>query len=161
MRIVSAVVARIAFMAVFAFGQLAEPADKPQPSDQDVVAVVGARVAKVFARFGAPEDITPADASSDEPKICLDYGGFGFLVVDKSVRTCLFWPAWTGSACGIKLGESADAAVKKLGKPDLMKKDDDGKQRMYWSFKANDEVMQMQASFDKNQKCTRVCLNVQ
>ena len=160
MRIVTAVVVLAALVVGIAFAQEAASGKQP-PTDQDAISMVGARVAKVFARFGAPADISAVDVTSDEPKVCLDYGAFGYLVDNKTVRACMFWPDWTGNVCGVKLGDSADAAIKKLGKPESTSKANDGTQKMYWNYKANDEIMSLQLSFNKDQKCTRVSLSVQ
>jgi hypothetical protein len=76
------------------------------------------------------------------------------------VTTVLFWPDWTGSACGVSLGDTADAIVKKLGKADSTETGDDGVQRLYWDYKANDEVMRLQITCDAKKKCTRVVLTL-
>ena len=100
MRLVASVLILTAFLSAFAWGQESKPAGKAPPGDQEVVGLVGARLGKVFAKFGVPENMFPTDAASDEPTVCLDYDAFGFLVSKKTVQSCLFWQPWTGTPVG-------------------------------------------------------------
>ena len=160
MRLTSTALLTIAFLTSLAIGQESRAAENAQPSDQEVVGLAGARLARVFAKFGAPADMSVSDAASNEPSVCLDYGAFGFLVRNKIVVTVLFWQDWTGSACGVAIGDTADAIVKKFGKPDNLQTEDDGRQRLYWDYKANDEVMRLQVTCGQDKKCTRVIVSV-
>lgn len=160
MRMVALAAILTAILSTTAWGEDAKPAGKAPPSDQEVAGAVGVRLAKVFVKFGVPNNIYPTNATSDDPKVCLDYDAFGFLVSKKTVQSCMFCPSWTGDACGVKLGDLAETVIKKLGKPDNVNNEDDGKQRLYWDYKVNDEVMRLQVNCDKNQKCTRVSLSL-
>jgi len=115
MRHTSTALLTFAFLFALAGGQESRAADNAQPSDQEVVGLAGARLARVFAKFGAPADMFVSDATSDEPSVCLDYGAYGFMVRNKIVVTVLFWQDWTGNACGVAIGDTADAIVKKFG----------------------------------------------
>ena len=130
------------------------------PTDQDVIGLGGARMARVFAKFGVPADMFVVDAGTDSASVCLDYGSFGFFIRNKSATTVLFWQDWTGDACGVSMGDTADAVVQKLGKADNVGKRDGGGQFMYWDYKANDEVMRLQITIGPDNKCNRVVLTL-
>ncbi len=151
---------RLLATTLIALFLLSAPASAAAPTDGDVIHLAGARLARVFAKFGAPADMFVADAGTDDASVCLDYGSFGFFVRNKSVTTVLFWQDWTGSACGASIGDTADALVQKLGKADNIEAGDNGTQRLYWDYKANDEVMRLQITCGADKKCNRIVLTL-
>ncbi len=154
MRTIAIVFAVLVLLTVAA---VAQPAKQQLPSDEEVISLTGSRLAKVFAKFGEPQDIFPTELASDNPGVCLDYGSFGFTVRDGNVRTCLFWSNWTGAVCGVKLGSSADDVVKILGAP--IDPEINGPENLFWDYKENCEIMTLSVRI-KDHKCTRIVVQV-
>jgi hypothetical protein len=156
MRLACTTLIAFAFLSALA----ADRAFSAAPTDQDVIALGGARMARVFAKFGTPADMFVVDAGTDSASVCLDYGSFGYFIRNKSATTVLFWQDWTGGACGVSMGDTADAIAQKLGKADNVSKRDGGGQFMYWDYKANDEVMRLQITIGPDNKCSRIVLTL-
>jgi hypothetical protein len=131
---------------------------KAPPSDKEVADMVGCRMSKLFAKFHYPQAMFATEATSNNPKVFLDYGDYGFKISDKVVDSCMFFPGWKGTIFGAKMGDSTDEVVKKLGKPESTEKDDDGLPYMTWSFKEWDGSLEI--DFDKNNKMDRAIVSV-
>jgi hypothetical protein len=61
-----------------------------QPTDKEVFSMCGARLKKVFAKFGTPVDLIVSD--DNDGGVNVDYGTFGFKIKAKTATTCFFWP---------------------------------------------------------------------
>jgi len=101
--------------------------DKEAVTDSAIISRCGARMAKMFAQYGAPEDLW-ADRGATEPEddVFLGYGAYGFKVRDKVVRVCFFFKSWNGPIRGIKIGDGYEGVEKVLGKPRTTVKSKEG-----------------------------------
>ena len=126
------------------------------PSDDAIVNVCGANLAKLFTQFGTPADIIPYRGNTpDNDGVNLNYGDYGFNFRNKTVVTCFFWSTWKGTIQGIKIGDSRDAVVKVLGNPSVTLKDANGVITSYgWDLKDLDA--KLYADFDANGIVNRV-----
>jgi hypothetical protein len=87
-------------------------ATKQPPTDDKIIAQVGDRLAKVFARFGTPEDVWGNKGKEG----ILSYWSFAFAVKDKTITACFFAEgSWKGTVRGIKFGDTREQVVKTLG----------------------------------------------
>ena len=70
----------------------------------------GSRLAKVFSKFGTPEDLVAVRGSDvDQDSVKLSYGEYGFQVRDKTVTVCFFWADWKGAVRGVSIGDAREA----------------------------------------------------
>jgi hypothetical protein len=135
-----------------------ETGQRSYPADDAVIDLVGSAMPKVFSTFGAPEDLTVADASTSTPSVCFDYGPYGYIVRDKFVHSCIFWSEWKEPVLGIKLGDKADDIIATLGKPKTLTKDDKGLEHMTWPIKENGLMLLL--DFDKDRKLSRAVVGM-
>jgi hypothetical protein len=128
---------------------------KAAPTDDAIIDTCGVRLARLFARFGAPQDILAKRGSMpNEDDVLLDYGSFLFRIRDKTVRNCFFLNDWKGPIRGIKIGDSTDEAKKVLGAPRVAYKNKDGTTDYQYDLKDLDATFW--ANFDKDGKLKRV-----
>jgi hypothetical protein len=100
---------------------------KDAVTDTAIVSMCGARMAKMFAQYGAPQDLwADRGATEAEDDVYLGYGAYGFKVRDKVVRVCFFFRTWQGPVRGVKIGDGLEDVVKLLGNPRTTVKDKNG-----------------------------------
>src|SRR5262245_25273685 len=127
---------------------------KDAPSDEQIIDMVGGRLAKIFVRFGTPADLFPvrANESPEMDLVILEYRSFAFGIRNKTVQTCYFVRGWAGTIKGIKLGDSREQVVKTLGKEyepsDVV--NNDNVYDFAWDLKETDSLLW--AIFDKQDK---------
>lgn len=133
-------------------------ADKQSaPTAEAIINSQGVHFAKLLAQFGVPSDIWPDRRDKPEKDyVVFDYSAFGFLVRNKKVDTCFFWPQWKGAVRGVKIGDSRDDVLRVLGdKPRATFKDKDGAITAY-SYDLKDMGTRLYTNFDKDGKVKRV-----
>lgn len=123
--------------------------DRPQPTEKEVVEMLGQPLAKIFAKFGAPTDVLVDSPKSKSPAVLIDYGLYSFVVLNKTVTECDFWPDWPGTAQGVKIGSMVDDVVKQLGKANVDVKNANGTRMMVWNRK---DDTKLNVTFDKDGK---------
>ncbi len=116
-------------------------------------------MSKVFAKFGYSQDVFATTSESNKPAVFLDFGSYGLEVYNKAVDCCMFFSDWKGAVLGIKMGDTQDAVVKTLGKPDSSDKGTDGLLYMTWPIKQWDGTFEV--DFDKDNKVKRVVVTAQ
>ena len=142
-----------------AAAQRALPDREQTPSDASIIDMCGARLAKVFAQFGNPEEVYCIRASKPEnDTVALEYGSFNFRVRDKVVRICTFFSGWKGTIKGIKIGDSREQTVSVLGPKQDSFKNEDGWDDYGWDLKASDAVLWI--VFDKDDKVRTVTVEL-
>ena len=131
--------------------QPGQPAGKQSLTDKAVIDLCGGRLARVFAEFGIPDELRAVRENGPErDAVMVKYGTFGFLVRQKTVQSCYFWPGWKGKIQGIEIGNTPEEVVKVLGKNDLSFKNSYGGDDYGWNLKAYDAILW--AQFDKDNK---------
>ena len=133
------------------FATVAQCADQPAPTADAVIALIGGNLADAGKKLGPPSEAYPADPG----QVCVDYGSFSLLIENRTdVTGCFFWPNWQQDACGVKLADSRDEMVNKLGKPkvDQISHADNTEILEYFNSKSKTVT---QIKF-KDGKCTRV-----
>jgi hypothetical protein len=149
MRSLLAVVGVLAVLGLNAEGQ--ESKGKAAPTADAIINLVGARISKVFAQLGTPEDLhTWRGSTPEEDNVVLDYGTFVVYVHHKTANSCLFRSEWKGKVKGIKFGDDQKQAVGALGSEHETYKSEDGTQAYVWDLKEIDSSLTVQ--FDKNNK---------
>lgn len=139
-----------------AAAQQTAPATKLAVTDEAVVEMVGGRMAKMFARFGTPQDAwAQRGETEDEDEVFFDYGGFAMKVREKTVRVCFFFKGWQGPVRGISIGDSREDVVKALGEPTTTVKDKNGVVTAY-GYDLNDLDANFFANFHEDGKVWRV-----
>ena len=124
-------------------------------SDDAIINLCGARLAKVFAQFGTPTNIYPYRGSTpDNDGVTFDYGTYGFNINSKTVCTCFFWSGWKGTVNGIKIGDSQQDVEKVLGTTHQVDKTASQSALGDFGFDLIDAVLWI--DFDKNDKVYRV-----
>ena len=146
-----------AFVAVSAAAQDAAAPAKDAITDAAIINTCGARLSKMFARYGQPKALWVArgNAEDDDEVICSYEGGYMFRVRGTEVKRCFFWKQWKGSIHGIKIGDSREEVLKALGDPSMTFKDKDGVVTDY-GYKFKDLDVKFFANFDKDGKVWRV-----
>jgi hypothetical protein len=108
-------------LAVHTLGQ-ADSARKA-PTGDEIVQTCGSRIAKMFSRFGLPENLTAERGSKPEfDKVIVIYGPFGFSTRDKTVRACLFYSGYTGVVRGVHIGDTRAQVEQALGREHKVEK---------------------------------------
>ncbi len=119
-----------ALMAALAAGAEAQDSANPAKdaiTDATIINTCGGSMAKMFATYGAPQDMwADRGATEAQDDVYLGYGAYGFKVRDKVVRLCFFFRGWKGPVRGIKIGDSQEDVAKALGIPRTTVKDKDG-----------------------------------
>jgi hypothetical protein len=125
-------------------------------TDETIIDTCGARMAKMFAVYGTPQDVWadrgPTEAEDD---VFFGYGPYGFKVRDKVVRVCFFFKGWEGPIRGIKIGDGLDDVVKALGNPSMTVKDKNGVVTAY-GYDLKDLDANFFANFHEDGKVWRV-----
>jgi hypothetical protein len=125
------------------------------PTDDAVINLGGASLAKVFAQFGTPSNVYAYRGSTpDDDGVTVDYDTFGFNVNNKTVCTCLFWSGWKGTINGIKIGQSRQDVENVLGTAHQVDKTVSQSAQGDFGFDLIDAVFWV--DFDKNDKVCRV-----
>jgi hypothetical protein len=124
-----------------------------QPTDKEVLDMCGARLKKVFAKFGTPVDLIVSD--DNDGGVNLDYGTFGFKIKAKTATTCFFWPEWTGSVKGIKIGDTKEQVLKALGKNTKTFNRPDGQEDYGWAVTDPEDTV-FWTYFDKDGKVRKM-----
>jgi hypothetical protein len=125
------------------------------PSDDAIVNVCGANLAKLFTQFGTPADIIPYRGNTpDNDGVNLNYGDYGFNFRNKTVVTCFFWSTWKGTIQGIKIGDSHQDVEKVLGTTHQTDKTTSQSALGDFGFDLIDAMLWV--DFDKNDKVFKV-----
>jgi hypothetical protein len=137
-------------MSVYVRADESSKGAKQSPTEDEIVNQCGGRLAKIFAKFGTPENVT-VDGANDGG-VDLDYGPFGFKIEKKFVTVCFFWDTWKGAVKGVKIGDDQEQAVKVLGTNTHDFKREDGLQDYGWDLKDPDAVLWVNFNKDKKAK---------
>jgi hypothetical protein len=121
---------------------------KQPPTDGEVIGLCGERMAKVFDRFGSPEDIRVS--GDNDGGIDLDYGAFGFKIKGKTTTACFYWHDWKGPVKGVKIGDDKEQVIKTLGANKQVFKHPDGLEDYGWELNTPNAVLWVY--FDKDSK---------
>lgn len=136
-------------MAVHTLGQ--GGSTQKAPTGDDIVQACGSRLAKMFARFGYPENVTPLRRSKPElDRVLLTYGKFAFESRDRTVQACLFYSDYTETVRGIKIGEPRQQVEKVLGTEHKVEKGSQSDQDLGYAMKNLDATFWV--DFDKDDK---------
>lgn len=155
MRTILACAALLAFAVAGAAALEIAPPQSPV-TDAAIIDSCGARLARMFAQFGAPSNLTVKRGGTvDEDDVFCDYGPYGFRVRNKIIRTCFFFSGWTEPIRGIKIGQSRDDVVKVMGSPRITVKDKEGVITAY-GYDLNELDAEFYANFGKDGKVWRV-----
>ena len=157
MRMIIACAAMTALVVASAEAQDGATPAKDAVTDAAIIDSCGARLAKMFARYGTPSNILPMRGDTpDEDDVLCDYGGaYGFRVRDKVIRFCFFWADWKEPIRGIKIGDSRENVVKVLGTAPITVKDKNGVITAY-GYRMKDLGVEFYTDFDKDGKVKRV-----
>jgi hypothetical protein len=131
---------------------------KEAVTDTTIINLSGARLSKLFAQVGLPDNIRPErGAKPEEDNVFFDYGaaGYGCKVRSKVVYACFFFKDWKGTVRGIKIGDSREDVVKVLGKAPTTVNDKNGAVTAY-GYELKDLDADFFANFDETGKVWRV-----
>lgn len=125
-----------------------------------VMEMCGARLSKVFAKFGVPEDVSVSRGSKPElDTVIVEYGKFRFQVRDKTVHTVLFDSWWHGTVKGVKIGDSREQVAKVLGAAQKTAKSSLGVEDYAYSLKDLDATLWTDFDKDEHVRLIEVQLN--
>jgi hypothetical protein len=129
MRKIMACAALMVLVAASSEAQNSITPAKEAVTDATIINLCGARLSKLFAQLGPPENVRPERGDKpEEDDVFFDYGaaGFGCKVRNKAVPVCFFFKDWKGTVRGIKIGDSREDVVKVLGNATTTVKDKNG-----------------------------------
>jgi hypothetical protein len=149
---IMACVTMISLVVTSAEAQNASTPAKDAVTDATIINSCGGRLAKMFAQYGAPQDLRVKRGNTpDQDDVLCDYGSYGFRVRNKMIQICFFWSDWKGPIRGIKIGDSREDVVKVLGNPPITVKDKNGVVTAY-GYALKDLDAEFYADFDKDGK---------
>ena len=156
MRLIVACAALMILVVVGAEAQDGATPAKDPVTDATIINSCGDRLAKMFAQFGVPKDLSVKRGNTpDEDDVLCHYGAYGFRVRKKVIQICFFWSDWKEPIRGIKIGDSREDVVKVLGNAPITVKDKNGVVTAY-GYVLKDLDGQFYADFDKDGKVWQV-----
>ena len=134
-----------------------EPSERQAiPTADTIIDLCGGDLKKMFSKVGAPKYMVVARGdTNEEDDILCEYGDFILRVHENTVQNCFFPSNWRGSIKGIQMGDSREAVIKALGKPQKVAKDKEGVETSY-GYDLKDRRATLWANFNDEGNVRRV-----